>query len=232
MRRRNKIFIFLIIFIILFPVIFAGSVKVIVTDENGKRIEGAVIYTSYPLKEDYLIAGTTNSSGECIVYLCSGFWNYDIRASKPGYYDDSKHVCVETGKMKTIYLTLDEIPLSPTPAPTTLPLPTTTTPPQQSNLFFYIGIFVGVLALIFMIYKIITKKPKEIKEKIAKEVPEKEKLSPERMEQIKRELGDNKLYLKNLTIMYERGEVREEIYDRMKKRYKDKIKELERRLNK
>ena len=230
MKRRNKIFIFLIVFIILFPVIFAGSVKVIVTDENGKRIEGAVIYTRYPLKEDYLIAGTTNSSGECIVYLCSGFWNCDIRASKPGYYDDSKHVCAETGKMKTIYLTLDEIPLSPTPTSTTLPLPTTTTPLQQSNLFFYIGIFVGVLALIFMIYKIITKKPK--KPEIENEkVSEKQVISPEKEEKIKSQIEENKLYLKNLKIMYERGEVREEIYERMKKRYEDKIEELEKKLN-
>jgi len=31
--------------------------------------------------------------------------------------------------------------------------------------------------------------------------------------------------------MYERGEVREEIYERMKKRYEDKIEELEKKLN-
>jgi len=228
MKRRNKIFIFLIVFIILFPVIFAGSVKVIVTDENGKRIEGAVIYTRYPLKEDYLIAGMTNSSGECIVYLCSGFWNYDIRASKPGYYDDSKHVCAETGKMKIIYLTLDEIPLSPTPTSTTLPLPTTTTPLQQSNLFFYIGIFVGVLALIFMIYKIIIKKPKEIKEKIAKEVPEKEKLSQEKIEEIKTQIEEKKKYIENYRKIIEQDPTKKEMAEKLIKRYEEEIRELER----
>jgi len=55
-------------------------------------------------------------------------------------------------------------------------------------------------------------------------------LVPEREKQIKQELEDNKLYLKHLKIMYERGEVREEIYERMKKRYEDKIEVLEREL--
>ena len=41
------------------------------------------------------------------------------------------------------------------------------------------------------------------------------------------EIEDNKLCLKHLKIMYEKGEVKEEIYRRMKKRYENKIKKLE-----
>ena len=46
-------------------------------------------------------------------------------------------------------------------------------------------------------------------------------------QKIKKEIEENEQYLKNLKIMYERGEVKDELYEKIKNRYENKIKRLE-----
>ena len=137
--------------------------------------------------------------------------------------------------------------LSTTLPPTTISPPTTTPPPttpleeKEKNLLetiyniisdaygaiksfsppiMYLIISIIALIIVLLVVRTIGKKEKT-----------KKKLSPEKEEKIKKQIEGNKLYLKNLKIMYERGEVRKEIYERMKKRYEDKIEVLEKKLN-
>jgi len=88
-----------------------GSIKVIVKDDSGNKLRDAEI------RLDGSYKGKINSSGEyTISNLSPG--SYTVKASKSGYEDDSESVYVESGKTKTIYLTLKEIP-----SPTTTPPP-------------------------------------------------------------------------------------------------------------
>lgn len=109
-----------------------ASIKVIVKDNLGQKIEDARIY----LGESY--EGETNSNGEyTISHLFSK--NYKIEVSKSGYYGDYEYVYPKAGDTETVYLTLERIPpttTTPSPttsAPTTTPAPITsppTTPPS------------------------------------------------------------------------------------------------------
>lgn len=87
-----------------------GSMKIIVKDNFGDRIEDAKIY----LDGDYM--GKTRSDGTYYIEVID-LGNYTVKASKSGYEDDSEQVHVGAGETKTVHLTLDEIPPETTPPP-------------------------------------------------------------------------------------------------------------------
>jgi len=75
-----------------------GSIKVIVKDQNGNRIEDASVYLDGTLK------GSTNYNGELLIEDLSPE-KYTVKATKSGY-EDSENVSLGLGEEKIVTLTL------------------------------------------------------------------------------------------------------------------------------
>jgi len=127
-------------------------------------------------------------------------------------------------------------PKTATPPPTTTPVPTvapaspttTTSPtppssPPQSNFLLYIGIFVAVIVMLLATYQII-KKPEPEK------VPQKEKISPEQIEEIKQQIEEKKKYIENYKKIMERDPSKKAMAEKLIGQYEEEIKELERQV--
>ncbi|MBU7023339.1 MAG: carboxypeptidase regulatory-like domain-containing protein, partial [Theionarchaea archaeon] len=82
-----------------------GSIKIIVEDENGDRVEGATVWRE---PDPIGICFTTDSIGECLIQYVEEGW-YTVTTSKEGYEDDSKSIYVRAGETKTVYLTLGKM---------------------------------------------------------------------------------------------------------------------------
>ena len=230
---------------------YVGDLEVHVMDEDNNPLERVNIILNG------IKRGETNSAGACtILNLKAG--EYLLKIEKEGFIFQEKNIEIITNKniKKTLIMEKEKLPpttlppttvLSTTLPPTTISPPTTTPPPttpaeeKEKNLLetiyniisdaygaiksfsppiMYLIISIIALIIVLLVVRTIGKKEKT-----------KKKLSPEKEEKIKKQIEGNKLYLKNLKIMYERGEVRKEIYERMKKRYEDKIEVLEKKLN-
>jgi len=119
-------------------------------------------------------------------------------------------------------------PKSTTPTPTTPPPSTTTTSPQKSSSPLYIGLFIAVIVLTLAVYQTTKKKPEKIKEKSV----EKEKLSPERIEEIKTQIEEKKKYIENYKKIIEQDPSKKEMAKKLIQQYEGEIKELERQVGK